>query len=339
MTDVLSIDPRKPEREKIQIAADVIRRGGTVAFPTETVYGLGADALRMDAVRKIFEAKRRPPDNPIIVHVAGKEDVHQLAEVPEIAEKLIQKFWPGPLTLVMRKKERVPSITTGGLDTVAIRMPDHNVALSLIKESGTPIAAPSANLAGRCSPTTAEHVREDLWGRIDLILDGGPTRIGVESTVLNLVSEQPTILRPGGISAEKLREILDVGIHPAAIAEKEFRGIPRSPGMKYRHYAPHAELLVVEGGEEKVKQLAEKFKREGKKVGILAMGRGYTGFITATPGRREDKKMVAKNLFGKLRELDKANVDIILAESMDMNGLGLAIMNRLRKASGYRIVR
>ncbi|MEM1990072.1 MAG: L-threonylcarbamoyladenylate synthase [Candidatus Bathyarchaeia archaeon] len=347
-TIVLKVDCENPEREKITLAANVIREGGLVAFPTETVYGLGADALNPEAVRNIYLVKMRPPDNPIIVHVARKEDVYRLAaEVPESAEKLMSRFWPGPLTLVLRASDIVPRVTTGGLDTVAIRMPRHKVALALIEASGTPIAAPSANLAGRPSPTIAEHVIQDLYGKIDIILDAGPTNIGVESTVLDLTSNPPQILRPGGLTYEELRKVLGrVSIHPAAISKKEFHiKHARSPGLKHKHYAPRAEMIVVEGEFNaiirKVAELAEKYLRDGKKVGILATDESiqrYNIGIVKSMGSRSNLSSIAKNLFRLLRELDDEGVDVIIAEGVPQKGLGLAVMNRLRRAAGYNII-
>jgi len=348
-TLVLKVNAGKPEVDKIRVAADMIRKGGTVAFPTETVYGLGADALNAEAVRKLFEAKERPPDNPIIVHVANKKDVCLLArDIPEAAETLMAKFWPGPLTLVLKRSKLVPDITVVGLDTIAIRMPKNKVALALLKESGTPIAAPSANLAGKPSPTTAQHVIEDLAGRIDIILDAGPTKIGVESTVINVTSSSPMILRPGGTPYEMLREVLGkVELHPLAKAEKKVRVAEAvSPGMKHRHYAPDATMIVVEGKLEKivrkVQELADAQAVSGKKVGILATDESvfnYEADVVKSLGSRENPATIAKNLFRLLREFDKEKVDIIIAEGISLQGLGLAVMNRLRKASNFNNVR
>ncbi len=348
-TLVLKVNARKPEMDKIRIAADTIRKGGIVAFPTETVYGLGADALNAEAVGKLFEAKKRPPDNPIIVHVASKKDVYRLArDIPKAAENSMAKFWPGPLTLVLKRSRLVPDITVVGLDTIAIRMPKNKVALVLLKESGTPIAAPSANLAGKPSPTNAQHVIEDLAGRIDIVLDAGPTKIGVESTVVNMTSSPPEILRPGGTPYERLREVLGkVKLHPLAKAEKKVRITKAiSPGMKHRHYAPEAEMIIVEGELEKVigkvRELAEIYAAKGKRVGILATDESvfnYEADVVKSLGGRENPAMIAKKLFRLLRLLDKEKVDIIIAEGISLQGLGLAVMNRLRKAANFNIVR
>jgi len=348
-TLVLKVDSENPDQAKIQVAAQIIRKGGLVAFPTETVYGLGADALNPDAVLELFEAKKRPLDNPPIVHVANAGEVCKLVkEVPEKAELLMEKFWPGPLTLVFKRSSIVPSVTVAGLDTVAIRMPKNKVALALIKQSNLPIAAPSANLAGKPSPTTAKHVYEDLNGRIDAILDGGATNIGVESTVVDLTVDPPMVLRPGGTSFEALKKVLfDVRLHPFVEAEEE---LPlekiRSPGMKHRHYAPKAEVILVDGAvpavTRKIKELAESYRLKGAKVGILATDEtqaAYEADVVKSLGSRFNLAVVAQNLFRLLREVDAENVDVILAEGVSSEGIGLAIMNRLRKASGYHIIK
>jgi L-threonylcarbamoyladenylate synthase len=342
--------------EHIARAAAVIRAGGLVAFPTETVYGLGADALNEDAVRKIFLAKERPADDPLIVHIASASQLPQLArQIPQRAWDLIERFWPGPLTLVLPKTERVPTVTTGGLDTVAVRMPSHPVAKRLIELSAVPIAAPSANRFGRPSPTIAKHVWEDLHGRIELILDGGPTPIGVESTVLDLTVDPPMVLRPGGVTLEELRAVLgDVQMLDAAHTE----AAKRSPGTRSRHYAPRAQVLLVEQGaaEAALKELS------GKRVGVLVHGTRLRLDRTSSPanGRRRrtvqtksgpspcrggaggeviiiqmprSLKAYARRLFAALRELDEQGVDVIVVEKLQERGLGRAIMDRLRRAS------
>jgi len=348
-TLLLKVDSKRPEIEKIRVAANVIRKGGIVAFPTETVYGLGADALNPEAVMKVFEAKRRPADNPVIVHVAKREDVYRLViNVPRAAERLMAQFWPGPLTLVLKRSKIVPDITVVGLDTIAIRMPSNKVALALIRESMTPIAAPSANLAGKPSPTTAKHVIDDLAGRIDVILDAGPTKIGVESTVIDMTASIPQILRPGGTPYEKLKSVLgEVKLHPIAIANRKVRVIrARSPGMKHRHYAPEAEMVIVEGKFDKVirkvQELASSYMAEGKRVGILATDESlsnYSADVVKSLGSRGDLTIIAKNLFRLLREFDEEKVDIIIAEGITPQGLGLAVMNRLRRAANFNIIK
>jgi len=348
-TVVLKVDSQQPDIEKVRAAASIIREGGLVAFPTETVYGLGADALNSKAVLALFEAKKRPMDNPPIVHVENINDVYRLAEqVPPKADKLMKAFWPGPLTLVFKRSDTVPDITVAGLDTIAVRMPQHPVALALIRESSRPIAAPSANLAGKPSPTSAEHVLDDLNGRIDAILDGGPTRIGVESTVLDLSVDPAMVLRPGGTPLEALRKVLgDVKLHPFVVAEKE---LPiektRSPGMKHKHYAPKAQVILVEGAVSAVmatiKSLISTYWLQDKRVGVLATDEtawAYEADVVKSLGTRRNVDAMAANLFRLLREFDEENVDAIFAESVPTEGLGLAVMNRLRKASGYNIIK
>jgi len=348
-TLTVKVSSEKPQIDRIRIAASVIKKGGLVAFPTETVYGLGADASNSEAVAKIFKAKERPADNPMIVHVADKSDVYKLAErVPKKAQKLMDEFWPGPLTLILKRSNKVPHITVANLDTVAIRMPDNKVALALIDQSGTPIAAPSANRAGKPSPTTAQHVIDDLAGRIDIVLDGGPTRVGVESTVVDVSTRVPQILRPGGISFEELRKALGVvRLHPVVVADKRTRVVKaRSPGIKHRHYAPEGEMILVEGERSKVvkrvKELTAISMAEGKKVGILATDetlRYYDADSLKSLGSRSNVETIARNLFSLLREFDHEKVDVIIAEGIPSRGLGLAVMNRLRRAANFNIIR
>jgi L-threonylcarbamoyladenylate synthase len=348
-TLVLKVDSQAPEIGKIRIAAEFIKKGGLVAFPTETVYGLGADALNPIAVLALFEAKKRPLDNPPIVHVGNIRDVNRLVREASLsAERLMKRFWPGPLTLIFKRSKIVPDVTVAGLDTIAIRMPRHNVALALIRESSCPIAAPSANLAGKPSPTSAEHVLEDLNGRIDAVLDAGSTQIGVESTVLDMTVDPPQVLRPGGTPYEVLRKVLaEVELNPIAVAEK---AMPvekaRSPGLMHKHYAPNADVIVVEGEVsavmDKVKELAEFYARKGDKVGILATDENvdyYKADVVKSLGSRSDLATIAKNLFRLLREFDFEGIDVIIAEGIPAEGLGLAVMNRLRKASGYNIAK
>ncbi len=348
-TLVLTVDPQNPNIENVRAAADIIRKGGLVAFPTETVYGLGADAMNPKAVLALFEAKKRPLDNPPIVHVENVSAVSELAEQVSLkAERLMQEFWPGPLTLIFKRSKKVPDVTVAGLETIAVRMPQHVVALELIKESRCPIAAPSANLAGKPSPTSAKHVFDDLNGRIDAILDGGPTRIGMESTVLDLSVDPPQVLRPGGTPLEALRRILgDVTLHPFAAAEKELpMEKARSPGMKHKHYAPKAQLILVEGAipavMATVKSLISAYWLQDKRVGVLATDEtawAYEADVVKSLGSRRNVDAMAANLFRLLREFDAENVDVIVAEGVPTEGLGLAVMNRLRKASGYNIVK
>ena len=337
---IIRVNPKKPEKFIIQKAAKIIKKGGLVAFPTETVYGLGANALNKRAVKKIFEIKGRPLDNPIIVHIADVKDIFKLAKsIPKEAEILIKKFWPGPLTLVLFKKKIIPDEVTANSNTVAIRMPKNKIALELIKTAKIPLAAPSANLAGKPSPTTAQHVFEDLGNKVDLILDGGKTKIGVESSVVDLTVHPPQILRPGGVSFEELKKVLkDVQLHPSLLGKK-FNGQVKSPGMKYRHYSPQAPLILFNEKEsiKKIKNLIKKYQKQGKKVGVLSPDETKKFYQSAdlilSPGSKKNLKKVAQNLFKTLRKFDQMKADIILAECFPEKGIGFAIMHRLRKAS------
>ena len=348
-TLMLKVDPNNPDPNKIRAAAEIIQRGGLVAFPTETVYGLGADGLNGDAVLRLFEAKKRPLDNPPILHIASVEEVYPLVtEVPKKAELLMKKFWPGPLTLVFKHSANVPKESTAGLDTVAIRMPVHPVAAALIRQSRCPIAAPSANLSGKPSPTTAAHVYEDLNGRIDAIIDGGAANIGVESTVVDLSCDPPLLLRPGGTPFEALKAVLpDLELHPFVVSETEISlEKARSPGMMHKHYAPKAQVILVEGSTTdivaKIKCLAADYQTKNVKVGVLATDETQTAYqadVVMSMGSRTNVSTVAASLFRLLREVDARGVQVILAESVPQEGLGLAVMNRLRKASGYHIIK
>jgi L-threonylcarbamoyladenylate synthase len=344
MTVICKVDPLKPDRSILRRAAEVVRRGGLVAFPTETVYGLGASALDPAAVKKIFNAKGRPLDNPLIVHVADRDQIYRLARrIPKEAEVLIERFFPGPLTIVLEKEPIVPDETTASLPTVAVRMPDHKVASGLIEESRIPIAAPSANKAGRPSPTKAQHVLQDLEGEIDMIIDGGATRFGLESTVVDLTVNPPELLRPGAVTFEMLREVLHtLQVHPSVLQDISYGGAVRSPGMKYRHYAPRAELVVVVGDQQnvqmKIEQLIRELSSKRLRIGVArTTGKQYDASHLEELGR--SKQEIARGLFDVLRRFDEANVDMIFAEGVDEKGLGLAIMNRLKKASGYKIIR
>ncbi len=331
------------------MAATFIRKGELVAFPTETVYGLGANALDAEAVLDLFKAKQRPLDNPPIVHISKRTDINKLAkEVPSEARKLIEMFWPGPLTLIFKRSKIVPDVAVAGLDSIAVRMPEHKVALALIKESNCPISAPSANLAGKPSPTSATHVLKDLDGQISAILDAGPTTIGIESTVLDLTVHPPQILRPGGTSFETLRNVLKtVELNPVVTSQRNVHPTQtRSPGTKHKHYAPDAELFVVEGElsavVDKVNELFSYHKHEGRRVGIMCTdetSKHYSADVVKTLGSRNKLADVAQNLFKLLREFDEEQVDVIISESVPTEELGLAIMNRLWKAAGYRIVK
>ena len=329
-----------------QYAGRVIRSGGLVAFPTETVYGLGANGLDGEAVAKIFEAKGRPADNPLILHVAKKSDVKQLwKHVPDDAKRLMDAFWPGPLTLIFVKSDAVPEEVTAGLDTVAVRMPDHKTALALIRAAGVPIAAPSANLSGRPSPTTAEHVAADMDGRIDVILDGGPCEVGVESTVLTLVG-RPTILRPGGITREMLEQVIgEVDVSPAVLRPLKEGEVAASPGMKHRHYAPDARVVVAEGSWRKAASIIcreyEIEEATGNRCIILGTEQTrscYHGMNYDIIGDRDDPRTLCAELFSALRRWS-GRVDVIFAEGVPAADQGLAYMNRLLRASGFTVLR
>ena len=330
--------------EELKEASAVIRSGGLVAFPTETVYGLGGDATNPEASRKIYAAKGRPSDNPLIVHIADFSQLRNIvAEVPQEAEKLAEVFWPGPLTMILRKNDVIPYETTGGLDTVAIRMPSHPVARAFLQDSGCMIAAPSANTSGRPSPTTAQHVWEDLHGKIEILLDGGPVGIGIESTIVDLSEERPMILRPGFITQEMLSAVLgDVGMDPGLASENSKRP-PKAPGMRYRHYAPKADLTLVEGTMEevisKINALTREAQAMGKSVGVLATEENKDRYVAdhvIVIGQRQDEAEIARHLFDVLRQFDDLQVDLIYSESFAAAGVGQAIMNRLLKAAGHK---
>lgn len=324
---------------QIEQAAQLLREGKTVAFPTETVYGLGADATSDQAVQGIFEAKGRPSDNPLIVHISSKKQLHPIVEhVDNQAEKLIEQFWPGPLTLIFKKKEGVFSdLVTAGLDTVGIRMPDHPVALSIIEAAGKPIAAPSANRSGKPSPTSADHVYHDLNGRIAGIVDGGETGVGVESTVLDCTVTPPVILRPGGISYEEIVECIGFAVLDSSVEMQMEK--PRSPGMKYTHYAPTAPLFVTKGSDKWLQETIISFQQNGKKVGVMATAETishlHADFLVAC-GSEDDLSTTAHSLYDSIRAFDNEAVDIILAQSVEPTGIGAAIMNRLDKAAGHK---
>lgn len=330
----------------IETAADIIRKGGLVAFPTETVYGLGADALNPTASKKIYQAKGRPSDNPLIVHISCMEDLEKIADrISPQARKMAEHFWPGPLTMIFKKKEVVPTETTGGLDTVAVRMPGHPVALALIRAAGGYIAAPSANTSGKPSPTLAEHVALDMDGRIPMILDGGAVGIGLESTIVDFSEEIPMVLRPGYITPDMIREVIgEIRMDPGLVDEDS--GVhPKAPGMKYKHYAPKAELILVNGPQEKVQQTINHLTREamesGKTAGVIGTDESREGYrygIVKSVGTRNDEDTIARHLYGILREFDEENVDIIYSESFSTPRIGQAIMNRMLKAAGHQVI-
>ncbi|MBE5865416.1 MAG: threonylcarbamoyl-AMP synthase [Lachnospiraceae bacterium] len=334
--------------EMLQKAGQIIREGGLVAFPTETVYGLGGDALNPDSSRKIYEAKGRPSDNPLIVHIANMKALPRIAaDIPEAARKLADAFWPGPLTMILPKTEAVPYETTGGLDTVAVRMPSHPVALAFIRESGGYVAAPSANTSGKPSPTLAAYVAEDMNGRIDMILDGGQVGIGIESTIIDLTVTPPQILRPGYVTREMLEKVLgEVAVDVTVMKSQEDCGqAPKAPGMKYRHYAPAGELVIVQGQPEAVTAYINSRAAEdmaaGEKVGVIGTAEvldEYRANVVKSVGSRMDEESIAHSLYAILREFDDEKVTRIYSEGFSAEGLGQAIMNRLLKAAGHHVV-
>jgi L-threonylcarbamoyladenylate synthase len=328
--------------DEIAQAAALLQEGEVVAFPTETVYGLGANAFDTAAVDKIFAAKGRPSDNPLIVHIAHRSDVDKLARlVPEGAVKCMERFWPGPLTLVLPARDDVPKNVTAGLDTVGIRMPDHVTALALIDRAGVPLAAPSANRSGRPSPTLAEHVLEDLSGRIAGVVDGGAAGVGVESTVLDFSGAAPMILRPGGVTREMLQEVIgEVHVDPVLTSGV---GTPKSPGVKYTHYAPQGEMWLVAGKRDQqvIQELVDQHRRDGRRVGVLTTDERagiYEADVVISCGRRLELETVAQGLYDAIRRFDHAGADVIFAEVFPEQGVGLAIMNRLRKAASHRVI-
>jgi len=353
-TEIIRFNREDPDMTGIDKAGKIIKEGGLVAFPTETVYGLGGDALNPDSSRKIYEAKGRPSDNPLIVHIADVKDISKIAVTDNIAyviddvsnkiAELADRFWPGPLTIILHKTDAVPRETTGGLDTVAIRMPSDPIALAFIKASGGFIAAPSANISGRPSPTEVSHVIEDMDGRIDMILDGGDVAIGVESTILDLTDEIPMILRPGAITVDDLSGVLgEVRIDPAVI-EDGSTAAPKAPGMKYRHYAPKGELVIVTGTHKNVtdyiNRRAEEEKNDLLRTGVICADEhvlDYRAPFIKCAGKLGDEETAAKRLYSILREFDHDEVDRIYSEAFDTEGIGNAVMNRLLKAAGHRV--
>ena len=332
--------------EAIRQAGQIIRDGGLVAFPTETVYGLGGDALNPDSSRKIYAAKGRPSDNPLIVHICRLEDLSKIAaEIPENAKKLAEKFWPGPLTMIFKKTDLVPKETTGGLDTVAVRFPDHKVALAFIEAAGGFVAAPSANTSGRPSPTLGKYVYEDMNGKIEMLLDGGQVGIGVESTIVDVTGEKPMILRPGYVTYEMMQEILPELLQDPTMFSVSGNAKPKAPGMKYKHYAPDADLAIVEGDIDKVVDKINALTKEkealGYRVGIMATQETkdrYESGVIKVVGSRKDEATVAHNLYAALREFDKQQVAYIYSEGFSENQVGQAVMNRLIKAAGHTII-
>ena len=356
-----------PEDEaKLQEAAGILRAGGLVAFPTETVYGLGGNGLLKEASRSIYAAKGRPSDNPLILHISDMKELEPITrEIPGRARTLAEHFWPGPLTMILNKAEIVPLETTGGLSTVAVRMPEHEVARRIIALAGVPVAAPSANTSGRPSPTTAAHVREDLEGKIEAILDGGPSGIGLESTIVDLSGEEPVLLRPGAITAEMLEEALGerVLLDPALEKPLDPSVHPKAPGMKYRHYAPKAPMVIIQGKagtfageellrvEEAVDRQVDRSLEDGKRTALICSDESlsyyqkrYEGplakgqLILRTMGTRNREESIAHNLFSVLREMDEVQAEYIVAEGVNTEAIGYAVMNRMKKAAAQQVI-
>jgi L-threonylcarbamoyladenylate synthase len=339
------LNEKNIDHQAIKETAKIIRSNGTVIFPTETVYGLGGNALSSEAAKAIFAAKGRPSDNPLIVHISCIDMLLYVIGEPlsDKAKKLIDKFWPGPLTLIFKKSSVVPYEVTAGLETVGVRMPDNEIALELIKQSKLPIAAPSANISGKPSPTRGEHVIADMDGRVDAILCGSSSRIGLESTVLDLSGAVPTILRPGGVTLEELQAVLgEVHMDKGLIDQT---AVPKAPGMKYTHYAPEAQMIIVKGQQQqivdKIQQLAAEQMDQGKVVGILATEetkQSYIDGVVISMGSRNNLYTAAAAIFDALRQFDIRKVDIIYAESLSEENIGMAVMNRLRKAAGFNVI-
>lgn len=333
------------DMQEIAAAGEILKNGGLVAFPTETVYGLGGDALNPDSSKKIYAAKGRPSDNPLIVHIYRIEDLKEVAvDIPKTAYALAEKFWPGPLTMILKKSDKVPAETTGGLATVAVRMPNHKAALKMIEAAGGFVAAPSANRSGRPSPTLAKYVIQDMDGRIDMIIDGGQALIGLESTIVDLTSEEPMILRPGYITGKMIEETIGSVAEDVTMFSVAEGQAPKAPGMKYKHYAPKGEVIIVEGkGENVVEYINARTalaKQQGEKVGVIATLENkekYHADMVKSAGSREDEAAIAGRLFQILREFDDEEATIIYSEAFFGGDLGQAIMNRLLKAAGHHI--
>ncbi|MBI5350131.1 MAG: threonylcarbamoyl-AMP synthase [Chloroflexi bacterium] len=341
-TQLIKIDPAHPESDLIRLAAQKILDGRLVAFPTETVYGLGANALNGDAVSRIFAAKGRPPSDPLIVHIYSLDQLNQVAiQIPDLAYRLAEKFWSGPLTLVLPRNESITPAVSAGLHTVAVRMPSHPVALALLRSANVPIAAPSANLFSRPSPTTAQHVLEDLNNRVDIILDSGRVDIGVESTVLDLTSDVPTILRAGGLTLEALRQVVPNCVMRSTYLPQDESAV--SPGMMMKHYSPKAKMLLFDGERESVLRSMVDEARRHHRAGVLVFDEDEgvfegSGVATSRLGSESDLAQIANNLFSAMRDLDQKNVDVILVRGVKREGLGLAIWDRLVRAAEGRVI-
>ncbi len=334
------------EADVLKKAGEILRKGGLVAFPTETVYGLGANALDETASQKIYKAKGRPSDNPLIVHIADLKALLDLAvDIPEEAYQLAKRFWPGPMTMILKKSALVPKGTTGGLDTVAIRMPYHPVALKLIETSGVYVAAPSANTSGKPSPTTAEHVAQDMDGKIDMIVDGGKVGIGIESSIIDLTGKVPMVLRPGYITKEMFEEVLGQVLFDPAVVHTDPQLKPKAPGMKYKHYAPKGEMILVDGSKDfvtaKINELVGEAKAGGYRTAVIATDETvdlYKDVTVMSIGKRKNEDTIVNNLYAVLRKMDDMEIERIFSESFSDLRLSAAIMNRMLKAAGHRII-
>ncbi|MFV0313766.1 MAG: L-threonylcarbamoyladenylate synthase [Anaerotignum sp.] len=347
-TKLIKIDPKNPDPNLVWQAASILKKGGLVAFPTETVYGLGGNGLDSKACENIYIAKGRPSDNPLILHISQFGELRPIVrEIPQMAQKLMDAFWPGPLTMIFPKADIVPFTTTGGLDTVAIRFPSHPVAIAIIRATGLPIAGPSANSSGKPSPTRASHVAFDLDGKIDMIVDGGAAEWGLESTIVDVTGEVPLILRPGAITKEMMEAVVDkVMIDPAILKKPSDDMKPKAPGMKYTHYSPKAEVTLVRGATQeavisKVNELCALDYAQGKKTGVMATDETkdfYEADVVLSLGERDRFEQIGANLFKQLRKFDFLGIDCVYSEVFVEEGEGLAIMNRLNKAAGYRLI-
>lgn len=348
-TKYISIDSKASDEElsrTLEEAGNIIKTGGIVAFPTETVYGLGGDGLNKESSKKIYEAKGRPSDNPLIIHIAELKDLFTVTTgVSDKALSLADAFWPGPLTMILKKSSNVPLETTGGLDTVAVRMPNNRIALEFIRQAGGFVAAPSANLSGKPSPTTAKHVLEDMDGRIDMIVDGGSSIIGLESTIVDMTEDVPIILRPGYISMRSLSRVVGDVVYDPAILDADSDTAPRAPGMKYRHYAPKGDLLIIKGEKDRVidyiRTQTKNALAQGERVGIIATEETYLNYsatVVQNIGSRDDEETIARRLYAVLRDFDEDNITLIYSEDFNTPNMGQAIMNRLIKAAGHHII-
>ncbi|MBS7220805.1 MAG: threonylcarbamoyl-AMP synthase [Clostridiales bacterium] len=347
-TKLVKVDTKNPEKSVLTEAAEILKNGGLVAFPTETVYGLGANGLDEKACKRIYEAKGRPSDNPLILTIGDLDGLYKIVgKVTENAKKIIDAFWPGPITLVLPKADCVPETVTGGLDTVAVRYPSNKIARELIKIAGIPVAAPSANSSGKPSPTRASHVEFDLNGKIEMIIDGGAADWGLESTILDVSEDKPVLLRPGAVTQDMIEDVVgEIDVDPAVYSKPDGNIVPKAPGMKYKHYSPSAKVILVSGSMENViSTINEKIstdEKNGLRVGVMATTQTkdrYIGGEVLVVGDRTKPETIGANLFKILRKFDFIGVDIVYSEVFDEDGEGAAIMNRLNKAAGFNYIK